>query len=93
MATYMTLQGANVAHEARQTQQPQQTEHLGEAQYPQRSTSGVQELKVVLVEDQKDVVERYGADQVEEEPRANVSTGDQLRIEYDLLGQIRIHDT
>lgn len=89
----MTLQGANVADEARQTQQPQQTEHLCKAQYPQRSASGVQKLKVVLIEDEKDVIKRYGADEVEEEPGANVSTGDQLGIQYDLLGQIGVHDT
>ena len=45
------------------------------------------------VEDEEDVVEGDGADEVEEEPCAEVATGYQLRVEYHLLDIVHFHDS
>lgn len=45
-----------------------------------------------LIEDEEDVVERYGADQIQKEPSADVMAGDQLGVEDDLLRVVLMHD-
>lgn len=46
-----------------------------------------------MIEDQENVVERDRADQVEEEPRAQVVPGNQLRVEDNLFRVILLHYT
>ena len=43
------------------------------------------------VEDEEDVVERDGADEVEEEPRADVVARDQPRVDDHLLAVVLLH--
>ena len=43
------------------------------------------------VEDEEDVVERDGTDEVEEEPRADVVARDQPRVDYHLLAVVLLH--
>ena len=46
-----------------------------------------------LVEDEEDIIERYRADEVEKEPRAQVMTGYQFRIEDNLFRVVLMHYT
>ena len=43
------------------------------------------------VEDEENVVERDGADEVEEEPRADVVPGDEPRVDDHLLAVVLLH--
>lgn len=45
-----------------------------------------------LIEDEEDIIQRYGADQIQEEPGADVMAGDQLGVQDDLLRVVLMHD-
>ena len=45
------------------------------------------------VEDEEDVVEGDGADEVEEEPGAHVAPSYQLRVQYHLLNVVHFHNS
>ena len=44
-------------------------------------------------EQQNEVIERDGADEVQEEPRADVASSDLVRLQDDLIGKVISNDT
>lgn len=72
----------DVADEPGQTQQTEQAEDFGEADYPQRPGRPV-DLRVQTVHHQEDVVHRDGRHEVHEEPGLQVLLADCPEVEKD----------
>ena len=74
----------DVANEPGEAQQPQQTEDLCEAYDPQGSSCLVKVWVDACLHDEKDVVHRYGGDEVHHEPALQVLDLDLLWVQDNL---------
>ena len=84
----------NVAHEATETEQAQQAEQLDEPEHFERAAGARQLIAfAALAHQQEYVVERYGAEEVHEEPCAYVVLGYHARLEYDLVHVVILQNT
>ena len=68
-----------------------QNETRGQVQYSPGYLRKTHITAANAVEDEENVVERDGADEVEEEPRADVVPGDEPRVDDHLLAVVLLH--
>lgn len=77
----------NVADEARQSEKTKQAEDLGEADYTERAGGAVHVRRLMpglQVNDEENIVNRDGGDEVHREPGAEVMHADLLGVQDDV---------
>jgi hypothetical protein len=83
-----------VSDETAETEKPEQAEELDETEDFEGAARARQLIPLAaLLHQQENVVERYRAEKVHEEPRANVVLGDLPRLQNDLVDIIVLQNT